>query len=279
MKKAIFILMVLLFSCRQPTEIIERETIIIQPAEPINTPEPIQEPELIPEPIPEPEIIPEPPIPEPIVPPYGSTIIGDKAYHVFNGSAMSLDLNTGVETLISPAAREYTRNDSEFKDNDDTGRLVQWSGNAVFIESNGALWIIERNPNIVKAQVITVNGVREIGYQKQIDLLALSENKPGRKISMSFAVNGKFYYISLQQYYNYDSWEPGLPIPIPDYRLMIQNITLNPYADRPVVLGDDVCVLTVEKYTGSFIFELLNDGRVLAADKLFNLTEHGLRAE
>jgi len=190
---------------------------------------------------------------------------------------MSLNLKSGEVTTISPAAREYRRvNEDENTDNADTGRLSPWTNSAVFIESSGALWIIERGYNAVKAQVVTAGKVRDFGFQKQIDYLPLTENKAGEKIELYYEAGGRFYRVRLFQYTAPDAWKPFQPKPIPDYILRYQELTLEPFAERPIVVGEWVDAHTVEKYAEDFIFELLSDGRILAAGKIFRLATEGL---
>jgi hypothetical protein len=266
MKTALFlILCALLLSCSQPTD-------------PSALPEPIpaEEPTSVPAAeTPTPEPIPEPD-PEPVTPPYGSTVIGETAYYVSSGAAMSMSLRTGDVMTISAAAREYERiNEYEYVDNADTGRMSPWS-RPVFIETGGALWVIERGYNAVKAQVIAGGRARDFGYVKEIDALPLTENLPGNKIAMSYEAGARFYRIKLYQYTDPNSWIPFQPKPIPDYILRCQEITLSPYAERFIVMGEEKEVYKVEKFTGDFVFELLSDGRVLAAGKMFRLTANGV---
>ncbi|MDR0476216.1 MAG: hypothetical protein LBH43_21440 [Treponema sp.] len=286
MKTLYLILAAALLSCTQPTEptaLPEQTPVKEQPTAPetpVTAPMPDPEPE-IPEPELEPVVIEKPePDPEPITPPYGSTVIGEKAYYVSGGAAMSLNLRTGEAATISTAAREYERiNEYDYTDNADTGRYAPWTNNAVFIEANGALWIIERGYSKVKAQVITAGGAREFGYVKQIDFLPLAENAPGKKIEMSYEAGGRFYRIKLYQVTDPNAWIPFQPPPVPDYILRCQEITLRPEADRCVVMGAEKDVHIAEKFTGAFTFEYLADGRILAAGKLFRLTAEGVAVE
>jgi hypothetical protein len=190
---------------------------------------------------------------------------------------MALDLRTGSVVTVSAAAREYERvNEYDYIDNADTGMLSQWTANAVFIESAGALWIIERGYSAVKAQVVTASGGRDFGFQKQIDFLPLGENTPGKKIAMSYEVGGRFWRVKVYQITAPDAWIPFQPAPVPDYVLRVQEITLQPEAQRSVVMGAETEVLTAEKWNGAFTFELLSDGRVLAAGRIFRLTAEGV---
>jgi len=295
MKKLLLILAAVLLSCGQPSEPTALSGQTAPVMEPTETPqaEGVREPDtpvvisepaaipITPEPAPEPVPTPEPAPPEPpkpIAAPYGSTVIGETAYYVSNGAAMSLNLRNGETRTISAAAREYRReNDYDYIDNTDTGKMAAWTNNAVFIESSGALWIIERGYNAVKAQVITPAGIRDFGWQKQIDFLPLSENTPGRKLEIRCEAGGRFFRVRVFQVTDPADWIPFKPSPVPDYVLRCQELTLNPYAERPVIVGDWVDVRTVEKYEGDFIFEYLADGRILAAGKLYRLTAEGLK--
>ena len=286
MKKLLLILAAVLLSCGQPaqtalpvnTPVMEQpadEPEAASPEKPIVEPEPVSQPTPQ-EPAEKPEPVPEPP--KQIIAPYGSTVIGETAYYVSNGAAMSLNMRSGEVRTISPAAREYKREtDYDYIDNADSGKLSPWTNNAVFIESQGALWIVERGYNAVKAQVITAAGIRDFGFQKQVDHLPLAENRPGEKIVTNYGAEGRFYRIKLFQYTDPDSWIPFKPSPIPDYILRFQEMALNPYAERPIVMGEWVDVWTVEKYSGDFIFEYLSDGRILAAGKILRLTAEGVR--
>ena len=273
MKPAVFLLTAFLLSCSQPVE-------------PTYTPEqtaPAEQPDDItvdPAPMSEPETVPQPD-PEPITPPWGSTVIGETAYYVQSGSAVALNLRTGDVRTVSVSAREYERiNEYDYTDNADTGRLSPWSYNAVFFQAAGALWIIDRAYSTVKAQVVTAAGTKEIGFIKQIDLLPLEEATTGNKrLALSYEAGGKFYYVRVYEVRDPNGYIPFQPPPVPDYVLRQQEIILQPQAQRPIATGTETDVYTAEKWTGSFSFEYLGNGRILAAGRLFRLTAQGVEAE
>ena len=284
MKPAILLLTAFLLSCGQPVEPTHTPEQTIPAEQPASAPEETETEQEItePEPVVTPEPVPEPqPDHEPITPPWGSTVIGETAYYIQNGSATALDLCTGEVRTLSVSAREYERiNEYDYTDNADTGRLAPWSYNAVFIEAAGALWIIERAYNTVKAQVVTAAGIKDIGFIKQIDLLPLTEATTGnRRLALSYEAGGRFYYVRVYEVRDPNGYIPFQPPPIPDYVLRCQEIILQPQAQRPIATGTETDVYAVEKWSGGFSFEYLGNGRILAAGRLFRLTAQGVEAE